>query len=851
MAKREEYRLDVETTDNASGKLDQIADAQGKIKETTKITADVDDQASDDLDKVAQAATDLDGKSATVTADAKDDASSKITDVDTAVEDLDGKTATATVDAEQGPGFDSTAGTLAALDGETVSATVDAAEGVGLTGTKGDLDAIDGGTYKATVDANEGAGLTGAQGDLKEIDGHTYKATVDAKPGQGLESMFGNIAAMPGRIGSIGAQAASLGVGKGAVAVLAGLFAGAAVSTANMALDVQNLSTLTGEDFSYVDKFTQLINAMSGLSTGDLLEIIAQTNQTLQQSPELERLLGISKEEFAAHPLQGIVDIISTLQGMAADERLTTMFKIFGEEGAKQLAPLIASGQDLTEILKNMPSLVTPQDAAEARQIKQDFAELVVSLKSIGSDIGEPLLRILQPLAAIGAEGAGLLAGALDPLADLLSGEQLSTADISDEMFQFLELVQSGIPRWEAWKTAISSTGAGFDEFRSQVILANQFIAEGMTLNEAMGEAFGVTGDAAITFARIVGVDLPPSLAETEQAERDAAKAAEEHTDALEPLNEGLHETRDALSDAADAANDLGDSFDAVLGPGLDLAEAQEDLIQNNVDLTKAIHENGKSLSANSDAGRKNREQIRDNIQGALDYAEAMIENGRSASEAEAFLNNYREELREQLLQLGLNEGAVDAYLTELGFTPENITTAIELTGLDAADEVITRHNENLDKIPPYVSSQVQVLVDKGLVDEANALLDAYLTDPYVRVHVNLPGLPRIVDLGGGQVGYDFSHGTGPIAVQHGITYAPEGWAWVGEAGPELRRLRAGDQVVDHARSMEMAANAGRGGGAGLVVNETIHMPPGTPTSTMQRWRRYNRRNGFEPVGVS
>lgn len=39
-----------------------------------------------------------------------------------------------------------------------------------------------------------------------------------------------------------------------------------------------------------------------------------------------------------------------------------------------------------------------------------------------------------------------------------------------------------------------------------------------------------------------------------------------------------------------------------------------------------------------------------------------------------------------------------------------------------------------------------------------------------------------------------------------GTESAPEGWAWVGERGPELRRLRAGDTIRSNARSMQMAS---------------------------------------------
>lgn len=51
-----------------------------------------------------------------------------------------------------------------------------------------------------------------------------------------------------------------------------------------------------------------------------------------------------------------------------------------------------------------------------------------------------------------------------------------------------------------------------------------------------------------------------------------------------------------------------------------------------------------------------------------------------------------------------------------------------------------------------------------------------------------------------------------------GTESAPDGWAWVGERGPELRKLRSGDVIRSHGRSMDMAINANmsaRGGGRG------------------------------------
>ncbi|WP_404927891.1 phage tail tip lysozyme [Mesorhizobium sp. ORM16] len=50
-----------------------------------------------------------------------------------------------------------------------------------------------------------------------------------------------------------------------------------------------------------------------------------------------------------------------------------------------------------------------------------------------------------------------------------------------------------------------------------------------------------------------------------------------------------------------------------------------------------------------------------------------------------------------------------------------------------------------------------------------------------------------------------------------GTENAPEGWAWVGERGPELKKLRSGDVIRSNPASMQMAANQNRGQSQGKV----------------------------------
>ncbi len=75
-----------------------------------------------------------------------------------------------------------------------------------------------------------------------------------------------------------------------------------------------------------------------------------------------------------------------------------------------------------------------------------------------------------------------------------------------------------------------------------------------------------------------------------------------------------------------------------------------------------------------------------------------------------------------------------------------------------------------------------------------------------------------------------------------GTENAPSGWAWVGERGPELRKLRAGDVIRSNPRSMEMAANQSGAPAANDRPAQAIHQTnnfifrenPATPASQNQ-----------------
>lgn len=208
---------------------------------------------------------------------------------------------------------------------------------------------------------------------------------------------------------------------------------------------------------------------------------------------------------------------------------------------------------------------------------------------------------------------------------------------------------------------------------------------------------------------------------------------------------------RSAQDKAADAASNFSDALDKVLGNFLDLDASQQKVVEDFDTMTKAIHENGKSLDQHTESGRKNRDLIRGTAEDILTYASNMVKSGKSVDEAKNYVNFMIQALKGQATQAGLTEAEVDAYIRTLGLTPENVNTAINLTGQEAAKKAIQDQITKLGTIPKDIQTRVQTLVDQGAYFQAQYLLNTLVENRTAHVNVEImgPGGVRIRDVGG------------------------------------------------------------------------------------------------------
>jgi hypothetical protein len=175
--------------------------------------------------------------------------------------------------------------------------------------------------------------------------------------------------------------------------------------------------------------------------------------------------------------------------------------------------------------------------------------------------------------------------------------------------------------------------------------------------------------------------ELLPGYAEALQgatvASEDSAAVTEENAAKLEELS----------GKAQSAETDIDALAETIRGFGsaqLDVNSATREFEASIDELSAAVEKNGTSLDVTTEQGRANQASLDALAQASIGVASATAVRTGSEDEARAALQRGREELIRQLGQFGITGAAAESYADDLGLIPDNITTAVGLTG-DAA----------------------------------------------------------------------------------------------------------------------------------------------------------------------
>ena len=228
---------------------------------------------------------------------------------------------------------------------------------------------------------------------------------------------------------------------------------------------------------------------------------------------------------------------------------------------------------------------------------------------------------------------------------------------------------------------------------------------------EATGEVADATEEATLKIK-----DYGTALDFVKAAQDVTAAGASGFAEAIKASSGGLNENLDAAQGVGSAFKDLGEIVGA-LPARYDLGAAAAG---------KYTDEQNKALDTFQAAGSAVQTQL-----------ETLLATGASYEQITLAAAGYEAQLRKQLEQVGITGEAQDEYIRLLGLTPEQVSTAIQLSGMEQARAQLAFLQGDLDNLPEEVQSNIYAKVAQN--DWTGALeLYKQFKDKQVQVKVNV-----------------------------------------------------------------------------------------------------------------
>lgn len=159
--------------------------------------------------------------------------------------------------------------------------------------------------------------------------------------------------------------------------------------------------------------------------------------------------------------------------------------------------------------------------------------------------------------------------------------------------------------------------------------------------------------------------------------------------DALGNAVDDTTESEDKEAKALDDATQARDKAISKMKEFFDVARGQVDternLAQAHDDFSRAIKANGPTLELGTQQGRDNQKAFEDAGQAAIDWGVDLMKSGAAPEEAAAKVGLHVAALRNQMLQAGFTQSAVDSYIEKLHLTPNEIATRFKVSGISEA----------------------------------------------------------------------------------------------------------------------------------------------------------------------
>ncbi|MFF2773346.1 hypothetical protein ACFVU3_00415 [Streptomyces sp. NPDC058052] len=446
-------------------------------------------------------------------------------------------------------------------------------------------------------------------------------------------------------------------------------------------------------------------------------------------------------------------------------------------------------------------ALVIGEIASAGEEAPIDVDKMTSSLAKLG-DTGKLTGTALQEFGAGFGDLGKTIGQVIDP--SVMESVDNWLADLPGGLFNAGEATEKFTAQSDAIDKSLASLVSGGKADLAAAALKRMLDSmdaeKAAKLRSSLDEYDDALGNAA--FEAKLAADaqgLFGAQAQATQAKLDEQKASAD----------GLRQAIFALNEVNRAASGAMSGFEA----SIDAA-------------SKAASDNGRSLKVvngeldlGSEKARDNEAALRDLAAKTEAAAAAALEQGKSQGHANGILDRGHGELVKVAMQMGLNREEARRLADQILKTPDK--TAKLKGNIEDLEAKLSSAKTQLGKVPDGRKAKVRADISQleGQLSAARMKLDALdgkVSTTYVRTVFSSD---RVVS----PEGHNGPGGFPKYA--RGTDSAESGWALVGEEGPELVRMKGGEQVFDHVTSKKMARSMsdfpglvlGRQVGAGLA----------------------------------
>lgn len=202
-------------------------------------------------------------------------------------------------------------------------------------------------------------------------------------------------------------------------------------------------------------------------------------------------------------------------------------------------------------------------------------------------------------------------------------------------------------------------------------------------LESKMKDLEGQTSEMANTYSEFGGAidTTDPAIRKQLDGTKELSEKVKDHIKELEAATEIEKIRRAAIEGTVEATlEDIAalEKKNSLLQDGV---TSELDYLDQVVETTKTLEENGKTLDKNTEAGRNNQRALIDQSDAALDMAQSQLTAGVSADTVAASLASQREALLTTLDAMTGNRAESEKLAASLGLIPSEVITEVKTNG--------------------------------------------------------------------------------------------------------------------------------------------------------------------------